>query len=113
MIVPCLYCGHPAEDVDYVVSLSLGGTNDLRNRVPACKSCIATKGSLPVDVFLRDHPEVRDRVRRYQAAEDVLTSLQPGEKPGGPRLGAPQSLESLHEKPVSSLAGSGSRRHSQ
>jgi hypothetical protein len=113
MIVPCLYCGHPAEDVDYVVPLSLGGTNDLRNRVPACKICIGAKGALPVDVFLRDYPDIRDRVRRYQAAEDVLTTLEPCEKPKGPQSAMPVPSEGNVKKSTVSLGGLWRRRYSQ
>jgi hypothetical protein len=35
----------------------------------------------PVEIFLRDHPDVLARVRAYQVGQDVLTGLMPGEKP--------------------------------
>lgn len=37
---PCAYCGDVAPtQVDHVIPLSRGGTDDRANLVPACKSC--------------------------------------------------------------------------
>jgi hypothetical protein len=37
---PCAYCGDEAQlQVDHVIPLSRGGTNDRANLAPACKSC--------------------------------------------------------------------------
>lgn len=36
---PCHYCQAPAECVDHYIPLSRGGPDDLRNLVPACRSC--------------------------------------------------------------------------
>ncbi len=43
----CRYCGQPAPDgqVDHVIPLSRGGTDDLSNLAWACRSCNASKGS--------------------------------------------------------------------
>jgi len=77
----CIYCGHPADQRDHIVARSRGGGDEPRNLAPACLSCNSAKGDRTVEYFLRDHPNVMDRVRRHQAGEDVLTGLEPGERP--------------------------------
>lgn len=47
----CWYCGVPLDPfltytIDHVSPLSLGGTNDLDNLVPSCRSCNSSKGDL-------------------------------------------------------------------
>lgn len=39
----CHYCNQPAVEIDHVVPISRGGTGDLSNLVPACRSCNASK----------------------------------------------------------------------
>lgn len=41
----CFYCERPAESVDHVVALTLGGSNHEGNLVPACTSCNAAKSN--------------------------------------------------------------------
>lgn len=81
MTSPCLYCGHPAEAVDHIVPRCRDGGDEPSNLAPACRSCNSAKAGRPVEHFLRDHPEVLARVRRYQAGEDVLAGLVPGVRP--------------------------------
>ena len=55
----CLYCGKETlpfggneEDafvVDHLIPRIKGGTNDINNLVPACKSCNSKKGDLTID----------------------------------------------------------------
>lgn len=84
--IPCLYCGHEAEQVDHIVPRTAGGINDRPNLAPACKSCNSSKGPHPVEYFLRRHPAILDRVRRFQAGEEVLIDLLPHEPPRSPVL---------------------------
>lgn len=41
---PCSYCGAPAESVDHVQALAVGGSNDWDNLTAACRSCNSRKG---------------------------------------------------------------------
>jgi len=44
----CVYCGSPDPcDIDHFVPKKLGGTNDLNNLVPACRSCNSRKSCTP------------------------------------------------------------------
>jgi hypothetical protein len=79
--LPCIYCGHPSEQTDHIVSRDAGGTDDHFNLAPACKSCNSAKGKRPVEHFLRQHPEILARVRAHQNGLDVLSGLSPGRKP--------------------------------
>lgn len=45
----CVYCGEPATQVDHIVPVSKGGTDDVSNLVPACRSCNSSKGNRDVD----------------------------------------------------------------
>ncbi len=40
----CAYCDQPAESIDHVIPLVEGGSNDILNLVPACRSCNSSKG---------------------------------------------------------------------
>lgn len=44
----CFYCGEDHEHDDHVVPLSLGGTHERRNLLPACGPCNDSKGSKPL-----------------------------------------------------------------
>jgi 5-methylcytosine-specific restriction endonuclease McrA len=48
----CGYCGGAATEIDHVVPVSLGGTGELTNLVPACRSCNARKSKAAVSDFL-------------------------------------------------------------
>ena len=39
----CIYCGGAYTDIDHVVALSKGGTDDIRNLVPCCDGCNSSK----------------------------------------------------------------------
>ena len=45
---PCVACGTPSDTIDHIIPLSKGGTNDIDNLQPMCRSCNAKKNdSLP------------------------------------------------------------------
>ena len=62
----CVYCG--AENVplniDHVVPKARGGSNRISNLVLSCVDCNQKKDSKPVEVFLKNRPEVLDRIKR-------------------------------------------------
>ena len=73
----CAYCGAILENgdtlltIDHVVAQDLGGTNDEKNLVTACKSCNSSKSAKSVKAFLAclaergvDVSEVPARIRR-------------------------------------------------
>lgn len=39
----CVYCGSPSEEVDHVIPVSRGGTNDFSNLVASCQRCNRVK----------------------------------------------------------------------
>lgn len=41
---PCHWCGAPATEVDHLVPVAAGGTDDLGNLVPSCQRCNRSKG---------------------------------------------------------------------
>lgn len=41
----CLKCGDVATEIDHIVELNAGGTNDLDNLQPLCKACHKAKTS--------------------------------------------------------------------
>lgn len=42
---PCVHCGGPAEHVDHILPLALGGTDARTNLQPSCQTCNLKKGS--------------------------------------------------------------------
>ncbi|MFI6319741.1 HNH endonuclease [Nonomuraea sp. NPDC050556] len=40
----CAYCASPAEVIDHVDPLAVGGSHTAANVVPACSSCNLSKG---------------------------------------------------------------------
>jgi 5-methylcytosine-specific restriction endonuclease McrA len=57
----CAYCGATEDlQVDHFIPISLGGTNDLSNFVPACVSCNASKNNTHPRDFLS--PADYDRI---------------------------------------------------
>jgi hypothetical protein len=71
----CMYCGAPMGKalmtIDHFIPLELGGTNDIKNYLTACKSCNKDKGSQDPEkwiagklrsvdfLYLRDYLEKR------------------------------------------------------
>jgi 5-methylcytosine-specific restriction endonuclease McrA len=46
----CVACGQIAElEVDHIVPVSVGGSNDIENIQPLCRSCNASKGATTED----------------------------------------------------------------
>ena len=55
----CPYCGRPADTVDHVIPVALGGTDTLDNLVAACKRCNSRKGTIlgnKMRAHARRHP---------------------------------------------------------
>ena len=48
----CAYCGVTATELDHVVSIYRGGTDNIDNILPACKPCNTSKGSRSLDEWL-------------------------------------------------------------
>lgn len=50
----CVYCNKEVDNLetDHVVPLAGGGTNDISNIVPACKSCNTSKNDTPLLVWM-------------------------------------------------------------
>ena len=42
---PCTYCGRLADTADHILPYALGGSNDLSNLTPACRSCNSSRGA--------------------------------------------------------------------
>jgi len=40
---PCVVCGNPSDSVDHIVPISKGGSNELSNLQPMCRSCNSKK----------------------------------------------------------------------
>jgi hypothetical protein len=75
----CRYCGAMAPDaviqVDHVIPVSLGGTDEPSNLVAACKDCNAGKSSVPLGADVIE--DVDRRAREWAAArEEVMRSLR-------------------------------------
>lgn len=49
----CFYCGQPATCIDHLTPVSKGGTGELSNLVPACRSCNCRKWALDADDFIQ------------------------------------------------------------
>jgi 5-methylcytosine-specific restriction endonuclease McrA len=49
----CAYCGKKAVlELDHVVPISRGGSHEISNAVPSCRSCNAKKGNKSLLLFL-------------------------------------------------------------
>lgn len=62
----CVYCLAPATQRDHVVPLIAGGTNDIDNIVPACKSCNSSKNAKPLLVWLTRRALTTEQERECQ-----------------------------------------------
>jgi 5-methylcytosine-specific restriction endonuclease McrA len=63
----CAYCGVSGVslELDHVVPRSHGGSDRESNRVPACHRCNQQKGNQSIQEFLRDRPEVIQRIQAH------------------------------------------------
>ena len=62
----CVYCLAPATQRDHVEALMPGGTNDIENIVPACKSCNSSKNAKPLLVWLASRALRTEQERKCQ-----------------------------------------------
>lgn len=62
----CVCCGaqNAPLNIEYVVPIERNGSNCISNLALACVACNQKKGSQPIEVFLKDRPEVLDRIKR-------------------------------------------------
>lgn len=83
----CAYCGKPIGyydmQVDHVIPLRKGGTNDLDNLVPACRSCNHYKSTLTVNQFRESLGQIpgvltRDSASYRIAKEYGIIKEEPG-----------------------------------
>ena len=73
----CAYCGCELEyrdmQVDHVIPLRRGGSDDVDNMLPACRSCNHYKATLTVDEYKEYVSRIPDRLHRdsipYQVGE--------------------------------------------
>lgn len=47
----CFYCGNTGGAIDHLVPRSKGGSDDISNLVPCCKSCNSSKSNKSLDVW--------------------------------------------------------------
>ncbi len=61
----CAYClvGEMALDIEHIVPLSRGGTNDPQNLTLACRRCNLKKGSRTAEEF--GHPHVHEKAKDF------------------------------------------------
>jgi 5-methylcytosine-specific restriction endonuclease McrA len=62
----CVYCQSDIREtftIDHIETMSNGGTDDIYNLVPCCKTCNSTKHDKTLLQFLIDRP--RNNVERY------------------------------------------------
>ena len=66
----CIYCEEESTSLqlDHIVARSEGGSNRVANLVPACPTCNRKKGSLSIQEFLSDRPELLQRILRRMKA---------------------------------------------
>lgn len=73
----CAYCGCELEyrdmQVDHVIPLRRGGSDDVDNMLPACRSCNHYKATLTADEYKEYVSRIPDRLHRdsipYQVGE--------------------------------------------
>lgn len=62
----CAYCGSQGDnlEVDHIVPVSRGGSNDIRNLTLACRPCNMRKRDQTAEEF--GHPQLLERARRIK-----------------------------------------------
>ena len=74
----CRYCLSPATEVDHVVPVSRGGTDDVDNLVAACRPCNSAKNNrLPDEAGLTLHPVTHGETQ--QVTHRVTQPVTPSE----------------------------------
>lgn len=60
----CAYCGieHQPMEVEHIIPKTRGGSNAISNLTLACVKCNRDKGSLPIEVFMKNKPDVLKRI---------------------------------------------------
>ena len=96
----CVYCGDPATTSDHFRSLMRphdgmpsGATNDLWNRVPACTTCNASKGTRPWREFMSCTRGKAPRARGVADWRRRMQHLEAFEREGATREGALLQLD--------------------
>lgn len=61
----CAYCGikNMPFEVEHIISRSNGGSNRVSNLTLACRPCNEKKDNLPIEVFLKDKPELLKKIK--------------------------------------------------
>lgn len=68
---PCAYCGGPANSLDHIIPMKVGGTHDWDNFTAACKSCNSRKNDRTLlDALMRDRlaEDMANWSTRWEAA---------------------------------------------
>jgi len=72
----CAYCGEEIEfkamQVDHIIAQDRGGSDDIENLNPACRSCNATKNTYSVEKFRTRLVEDVNRMRRDSSKFRIL-----------------------------------------
>ena len=55
----CAYCDSPAETIDHIIPVKLGGLTCRGNLLPACRSCNSSKNLRDLDTFLALRPKAK------------------------------------------------------
>ncbi len=62
----CAYCKTAKADTrDHVVPISNGGTDDIENILPACRSCNSRKSNMPLEKFIKKVLVIEDYEGEY------------------------------------------------